>query len=191
MTTTTVSAFFAVLSLVCWAATIGVVVITVLARRSDSTVRGIIDELAQNALWHAWLVAAVATAGSLYYSEVAHLIPCELCWYQRICMYPMAVVLLIAAVRRDTDIWRYTLPIVGIGIVIATYHTQLQAYPEQSTFCSATIPCNVRFVWEFGFVSLPLMALSAFVLIFSLVALSRTALSPGKHTPSMSTTHEQ
>jgi len=176
MTTSTMSVFFATLSLVCWAGTLGILVLVVAARgRPASAAAGIRDDLARNALWLGWLVAAVCTVGSLYFSEVAHFVPCELCWYQRICMYPMAIVLLVAAIRRDTGIWRYAIGPLLIGIAVAIYHSQLQAFPEQRTFCSATIPCNVRFVWEFGFVSLPFMALAGFCFIVAMVLLARTA----------------
>ena len=174
MTTSTMSVFFATLSLVCWAATIGVVVLALAARgRPDSAAAGIQADLGRNALWLGWLVAAVCMGGSLYFSDVAHFVPCELCWYQRICMYPMAVVLLIAAIRKDTGIWRYALPPLVIGVAVAIYHTQLQAFPDQHSFCSATIPCNVRYVWEFGFVSLPFMALAGFCFIIAMVLLAR------------------
>ncbi|NDE79574.1 MAG: disulfide bond formation protein B, partial [Actinobacteria bacterium] len=55
-------------------------------------------------LWLAWLVAAVATAGSLYFSEIADYVPCRLCWFQRVCMYPLAGILLVAAIRRDRNV---------------------------------------------------------------------------------------
>jgi len=170
MTTATMSTFFALLSLACWAATIALVVLALASRFGGQERAGeLLDAIGEQALWLAWLIAAVAMAGSLYYSEVAHFVPCELCWYQRICMYPLAVVLLVAALRRDRGIWRYAIGPLAIGAVIGTYHTQLQAFPTQHSFCAATIPCNIRFVWKFGFVSLPFMALAGFCCIASLV----------------------
>ena len=103
--------------------------------------------------------------------------PCELCWYQRICIYPFAVILGIAAWRRDAAIRVYAIPIFVIGIVISTYHTWIQAYPPDSgtSFCTADAPCTTRYVWEFGFVSLPFMALSAFVVMTVLLLVARPA----------------
>src|SRR3954454_16273986 len=73
-------------------------------------------------LWLAWLIAAVAMAGSLYFSEDANFVPCKLCWFQRIAMYPLAVVLLISALWRDSGIRRYAVPLATAGGVISAYH---------------------------------------------------------------------
>lgn len=167
MSTATWSRFFATLAIVCG---VGVVVGAALlaAQRAASRPAWMHEmhrAIADLALWLAALVATVTTAGSLYYSLGAHYVPCELCWYQRICMYPLSLMLLIAAWRRDLAVRRYAAPLVLVGIVIATYHTQLQAFPEQRTFCDVNNPCSSRYVWEFGFVSLPLMALVAFAAV--------------------------
>jgi disulfide bond formation protein DsbB len=161
------SRFFAILTIVCGAGVVGGTLLLVVERRRSGTawMRDLHGAIADVALWLAASIATVTTVGSLYYSLGAHYVPCELCWYQRICMYPLSVMLLIAACRRDLAVRRYAAPLVVVGMVIATYHTQLQAYPEQRTFCDATNPCSSRYVWEFGFVSLPLMALIAFLAI--------------------------
>lgn len=183
MTTETLSTFFAFLSLACWAATFLVLVLVVVARvRPEGSAAAWLTAVRDLALWGAWVVATVTTLGSLYYSQVAHFLPCELCWFQRICMYPLVIVLLVAAITRDRHIWRYALGPVAVGIVVAAYHTQLQAFPEQRSFCSTVVPCTTRFVWEFGFVSLPFMALAAFgfILVMVLVARSGAAVDqPG------------
>ena len=85
----------------------------------------------------------------------------------------LTVVLLVAVVRRDRQVWRTVVPLAAIGAVIAAYHTQLQAFPAQRTFCSTTTPCTTRYVWEFGFVSLPFMALTAFCFILAMVLIAR------------------
>src|SRR5690606_12994080 len=85
----------------------------------------------RRAQWGALAVAAVAMGGSLYYSEVAEFLPCEFCWYQRIAMYPLAVVLLIATVTRQQLPARYPVIVAGIGLLISIYHYQLQLFPEQ------------------------------------------------------------
>ncbi len=179
MSTAAFSRFFATLTLVTIAATIAVVVLIVAARlKPEGGAAMLVGDVARNSLWLAWVVAAVTTAGSLYYSLGAHFTPCELCWYQRICVYPLSVVLLVAAVRRDGGVWRYALPPTLIGIVIAVYHTQLQAFPSQQSFCSATVPCSTRYVWEFGFVSLPLMDLAALAFIATMLALAAWLQAP-------------
>jgi disulfide bond formation protein DsbB len=115
-------------------------------------------------------VAAVATLGSLYYSEIAGLPPCELCWYQRIAMYPLAVIVGIAAVRRDVDVRRYVVPVAAIGAVIALYHYGLEWSPALDLgACTADVPCSVAWFRVFGFVSLPYMALSGFLGVAVLV----------------------
>jgi disulfide bond formation protein DsbB len=175
MSTPQFSVFFATLSLACWAGTVAVVVLTVLGRRSPGpAVVDAIEGVRGTALWLAWVVAATATAGSLYYSQVAHFVPCELCWFQRVCMYPLTAILLVAAIRDDRGVWRYALPQVVIGTAVAAYHSQLQAFPKQATFCSTVNPCTVRYVWELGFVSLPFMALAAFGFIVAMLLVAAT-----------------
>ena len=174
MSTDTASVFFALLSLLCVAGVIGVVVLSLLRRSApDSAAAGLFDDIGRSALWLAALVAVVTMGGSLYYSQVAGFVPCELCWFQRIAMYPLALLLTIAAVRRDDRIWIYAVPQAAIGAAIAVYHTQLQAFPDQGGFCSTTTPCTTRYVWEFKFVSLPFMALSAFAFIITMLLVAR------------------
>ena len=174
----TLSVFFAVLALLCWAVAIALVIGT-LVRRSrrgrPGRLEPLRDDIGRIALPLAWLVALVTTLGSLYYSKVQYFVPCELCWYQRICVYPFAVILGIAAWRRDAGIRVYAIPVFAIGMVIAAYHTWIQAYPpsDGTSFCTIEAPCTTRYVWEFGFVSLPFMALSAFVVMTALLLVAR------------------
>jgi disulfide bond formation protein DsbB len=118
--------------------------------------------------WLAFLVAGSAVAASLYYSESAGFIPCEFCWYQRIAMYPVAAILLIAAITRDERAVRYVIPIAVIGLGLSIYHYQLQLFPEQATACSSGVPCNAQYVDEFGFVSIPFMAGCGFIAVIAL-----------------------
>jgi disulfide bond formation protein DsbB len=174
MSTATLSVFFAVLCLVCWAGVVTIAVLAVAARgRPDSSAAITLEGLSDVALWLGWLVAAVTTLGSLYYSLVAHFEPCELCWYQRICAYPLSAILLVAALRRDRRVLVYVLPLTVVGAVIAMYHMQLQAFPAQLSFCSTLNPCTTRYVWEFGFVSLPFEALACFCFVTAMVLVAR------------------
>jgi len=173
------SHIFASLSLLTWAATFVVVVLALIRWvRPDSAPAYLLDDLGGMALWLGWIVAAVTMGGSLYYSQVANFLPCELCWAQRICLYPFSIVLLVAALRRDRRVWTYVVPVAMIGSAIALYHVQLQAYPKQQSFCAATVPCTTRYVWEFGFVSLPFMSLAASCFIIAMVLVARVT-DPG------------
>ena len=173
MTTADFSVFFALLSLACWGGTALVVALAVATREgTPENLRRLLDDICDVGLWLAFLVALVTTLGSLYYSEVAHFTPCKLCWYQRIAMYPLTLTLLVAALRNDRRVAFYVLPVAVVGACFSVYQTQLQAFPHQhSSFCSTTEPCTVRYVWEFGFVSLPFMALSAFTFVIAMTTI--------------------
>jgi disulfide bond formation protein DsbB len=175
MDTPTVVRLFAILSLITWAATISVIVLALIRRRSpESAAAYFYEDLRPNAVWLAFAVALFTTLGSLYLSEIAHFTPCPLCWYQRICMYPLFVALLVGGLRRDREVYAYVLPPAFIGAGFALYHTQLQAFPQQShPFCKGFDPCTVRYVWEFGFVSIPFMSLAAFAFIITMMFVLR------------------
>ena len=130
--------------------------------------------LAPYAVAGAWIVATACTLGSLYLSEIAHLVPCRLCWYQRIAMYPLVVLLGIAAVRVDLrGARRYAIPLAVVGAVISTYHYQLERFPNQPTLsCGLEVPCSVPVVNVWGFASVPFMALSGFLLIATLLTIA-------------------
>ena len=136
------------------------------------------------ALWLAWAVALVATLGSLYYSEVAHFIPCTLCWYQRIAMYPLAIVLGIAAFRQDGGIWR-TQSVASVGLAISIYHAFIEWFPNlDAGFCSADVPCSAAYITEFGFVGIPFMAGCGFAIIIVLLLMARYhRATPSPETP--------
>ena len=127
--------------------------------------------VAESSLSLAALVAVGAMLGSLAFSEIADFVPCDFCWYQRIAMYPLAVILIIAAVRGDSGIRPYALTVAGIGFALAAYHVQLQWFPEQSSTCDVSNPCSGRWVESFGFVTIPQMSALAFALIIGLLTL--------------------
>jgi disulfide bond formation protein DsbB len=120
-------------------------------------------------------IALVATAGSLYLSEVAGYLPCTLCWYQRIAMYPLVVVVGVAAWRRDRGVWLTALPLAGIGAAIAVWHVAIERNPGWGGVCDPTAPCSLRWVEEFGFLTIPTMALIGFVAIGLLTLAARPA----------------
>ncbi|MEM1206930.1 MAG: disulfide bond formation protein B [Acidobacteriota bacterium] len=124
----------------------------------------------------AWGVAAAGTAGSLFFSEVMELPPCVLCWYQRICLFPLVVILARALFPLDTRVVRYALPIAVLGWLTAGYHNliYLGVVPENLQPCSRGVPCSQESATWFGFLSIPLLSLLGFTLItVLLVAVSR------------------
>ncbi len=105
---------------------------------------------------------------------MAHYQPCTLCWYQRIAMYPLVLLLGIAAWRRDLGVRVYAVPLAAIGAVISVYHYLLEWFPEIDTgACTVGIPCTQVWFRQFGFVSLPFLALIAFLLVIGLLLLAR------------------
>lgn len=117
----------------------------------------------------AFTVAGTAMLGSLYFSEVAHYTPCKLCWYQRICMFSLAVILGVATARKDKGIVWYAVPLALIGMVVSAYHYLLEWFPQlEATSCDVTAPCTSVWFRGFGFVSLAFMAFSGFFAIVTL-----------------------
>jgi len=125
-------------------------------------------------LWAAFVVAALATGGSLFFSEVAGYIPCELCWYQRICMYPLSILTLFAAVHRDHRFARYLLPFPVIGASISIYHLLVEnAVVSEPSACSlGGAGCAVKWINEFGYVTIPTLALTGFLLLIGFLSLA-------------------
>ncbi|MFD2657714.1 disulfide oxidoreductase [Gracilibacillus thailandensis] len=126
------------------------------------------DKRKEILLFISWAASLMATMGSLFYSEIMKFIPCELCWYQRILMYPLVVIYGYAVYKKDI---RYAFPGVilsGIGILVSSYHYLIQKVPglqEAGDGCGI-IPCTTTYVNYFGFASIPFQALIAFLVIF-------------------------
>ncbi len=125
-------------------------------------------------------VSLLATVGSLFLSEVAKFTPCLLCWYQRILMYPLVIILGVALFKKTRDVAYYVLPLSVVGAIIAAYHYYLQINPQALAPCSAvgvSASCTGRPFTHFGYITIPWMAFSAFVVIslsmFSILCSSR------------------
>ncbi|QYF82152.1 disulfide bond formation protein B [Brevibacterium sp. PAMC21349] len=118
-------------------------------------------------LYMAWLVSVVATLGSLYFSEIRGFIPCELCWYQRILMYPLALILGIGTFQNDASVKRFILPMAIIGWCISLFHYLEQKVPGFAELkpCVSGVPCSAEYINWLGFITIPFLALSAFSLI--------------------------
>jgi disulfide bond formation protein DsbB len=165
--------FFTILTLLANAAVV-IAVLLALGSLVSSRVRElgvtVLAAVGPSARLLAWIVAMVATLGSLYYSEIANFVPCRLCWYQRICMYPLAVILLVGLLLRDRRVLWYAAPFVIVGAPISLYHWLVErvGFFAESSSCSAEAPCTVPWFQELGYVTLAFMALSAFLLIGTL-----------------------
>ncbi len=169
--TETVQVFSALLATLAALGALVVFIAVFLGARGDVLLAGI-REVAH---WLAFSVAAAAMIGSLYFSEVAEFVPCKLCWYQRIAMYSLAVILLVAAIKRDHGVTKYALPLAVIGAGISTYHYLLEWFPSLETdVCSIDVPCTTIWFREFGFATLSFMALSGFLLIIALMVALQT-----------------
>ncbi|MBM7571464.1 disulfide oxidoreductase [Aquibacillus albus] len=117
-----------------------------------------------------WAQSLVATLGSLFFSEILGFIPCELCWYQRILMYPLVFIYGTSLYKRDFSIALPGLFLSGIGILVSAYHYLLQKVPtlhEAGAACGA-IPCNMEYINYFGFITIPFLAFIGFVVVFGL-----------------------
>ncbi|MCQ5365608.1 disulfide oxidoreductase [Anoxybacillus salavatliensis] len=121
----------------------------------------------ENHLLAAWIVALIATLGSLYFSEVLKFIPCELCWYQRIFMYPQVFLLGMAFVRKEFNIARYTLMLSVIGGTISAYHYLIQkvTFFRNTAPSCGIVPCTGQYINWLGFITIPFLALIAFIFI--------------------------
>ena len=188
---------FAILAVFAELGTIVIFVLWIMSKRSAvgrqrwNAAKAAVQPLAA---WLAVAVAATATSGSLYLSEVAHLPPCNLCWVQRGFMYPQVLILAVFAVvhskslRRSTDVHGSTAvgsssggkPIrmlaavySSLGLCVSIYHYLYERFPDSvSTVCDTKVPCSTVWIWEFHYLSIPAMAGSGFAFILALLALS-------------------
>jgi disulfide bond formation protein DsbB len=119
------------------------------------------------------IIATVTTLGSLYYSDVAGYPPCTLCWYQRIAIYPQVVVLWVAAARRDTSVWLTSTLLAAIGVAISAWHVVIERNPALAGPCDPSNPCAIKWVEEFGVLTIPTMAGIAGLSFIALTLLAR------------------
>jgi len=126
-------------------------------------------------IFGAWLIAALSTLGSLFFSEVMELVPCVLCWYQRIFLFPLAIILLVGLFPLDRNVVRYALPIASIGLLFTLYHCLLfyGFIPETMQPCTQGVSCSDDSMVLFGFLPIPLLSLAAFSSIIVLLLKAR------------------
>ena len=128
----------------------------------------------KNALWAVFFISLLATSGSLFYSQIAGFPPCELCWFQRIFMYPQVVILGVALLKKESQILDYSLALASVGTLISLYHNYIiYAAVESNTCLLSAISCTTKVVLGLGYVTIPLMALTAFVAILAILLLQR------------------
>jgi disulfide bond formation protein DsbB len=163
--------FFSLLAIVAGVGSVVYVGLWIASRLGSGRAAEIGGAVEDSAPWLAFVVAATATVGSLYFSEVAHFVPCRLCWFQRVAMYPLSVVLLVGAVRRDPGLRWYVAPLALIGAGVAAYHTLIEWKPELDTGACELFGPSCSDIWfrEFGFLTLASMALIGFLTILLLL----------------------
>jgi disulfide bond formation protein DsbB len=128
-------------------------------------------------LWCGFVVAAIATGGSLFFSEFNPFFPCELCWFQRICMYPMSYLLLVFAWRGYNRIARYLIVFPVAGACVSTYHLLIENNViKEPLACLQSAPggCGVKWINEFGYITIPTLALTGFLLLIGFLVLAST-----------------
>lgn len=147
----------------------------------NSALRKIYSLAGSYALLGSLLVVLGGMFGSLYFSEFAKYPPCELCWYQRILMYPQLVLLLLALAKKNRDIFWQVMVLSGVGFLIAVYQSYLQYGGTALVPCSTTglaVSCSQQNFLEFGYITIPVMAMSGFaVLIIAMIEHRRQAVS--------------
>lgn len=132
-----------------------------------------LERLARNGLVISLVISCVGVVGSLFYSLYAGFTPCELCWYQRIGIYPLVILLGVALWYNDRSVYRYIIPLVGITGVMAGYHYVLQVMQTQGLCPSSLVSCSARYVFTYGYITIPMMSLTLCVAIFVLMLLVR------------------
>ncbi len=141
------------------------------------------SDQATNANWTllflSWLLVSASTTGSLFFSYVLEFEPCVLCWYQRICLFPLVLILAAGLFPFDKSVVKYALPLAIAGGLTAFYHTLLYAgiIPESIQPCSKGVSCTEKYIELFGFVSIPMLSFLAFATLISLLLIIKKRTS--------------
>lgn len=128
-----------------------------------------------NLIFACWIIACVATLGSLFLSEIMDMKPCVLCWWQRIFMYPLVVILLVGLYPLDRNVARYALPLAVIGCLFAVYHYLLyiDIIPEGLAPCDQEASCKEVNLELFGFITIPMLSILSYIVIIGLLVMFR------------------
>ena len=132
-----------------------------------------------NLLFICWLLATVSVLGSIFFSYVMEFAPCVLCWYQRICLFPLVIILATGLFPFDKNVLKYALPLAGIGWPIAVYHNLLYAgvIPESIQPCTQGVSCTEEYIELFGFLSIPALSLLSFSIIVTILVILKRRIS--------------
>ena len=124
-----------------------------------------------NLLYLVFALSLTGTLGSLYFSEIQNLLPCLLCWYQRIALYPIVLISAVAILNEDSKAHRYILPLAILGFGIALYQNLLiwGIVPESTSGCTGGVSCTQPTISWLGFITIPILSLTAFAGIIGLI----------------------
>ena len=130
-------------------------------------------------LFSAWVLVAVSTLGSLFFSYIMEFAPCVLCWYQRICLFPLVIILATGLFPLDKRVINYSLPLAIAGWITAFYHNLLYSgiIPQELQPCSKGVSCTEKYIDLFGFLSIPMLSLISFSIIITLLILLKRRIS--------------
>ena len=130
-------------------------------------------------LFLCWLLASVSTMGSIFFSHVMAFAPCVLCWYQRICLFPLVIILAAGLFPFDKSVVKYALPLAIAGWLTAFYHNLLYAgiIPESIQPCSQGVSCTEEYIDLFGFLTIPMLSLLSFSTIIILLIILKRRMS--------------
>jgi disulfide bond formation protein DsbB len=160
---------FSILTVIAQIVVIFLLVTFLIKNKTTQKIRSLIGN---HAILFAFVVALVCMLGSLFYSEIAHFTPCKLCWYQRILMYPQVLLLGLAYAKKDKHIAIYSILLSSLGAVIAFYHYLIQIGTIGEILpCTAvgySVSCAEKFVMTYGYITIPMMSLTGFILILFL-----------------------
>jgi len=125
------------------------------------------DKVNSNLVLGMFIIASLATLGSLFFSEVMEFIPCSMCWYQRVFMYPLVVMFLVNLLYPDDKLFKYSVPLVLIGLILAIYHNLLMwdIIPESAVPCKQGVPCSTEYFDYLGFINIPFLSLCTYTMI--------------------------
>ncbi len=130
-------------------------------------------------LFSVWVLVTVSTLGSLFFSYIMEFAPCVLCWYQRICLFPLVIILATGLFPLDKRVIEYSLPLAIAGWITAFYHNLLYSgiIPQELQPCSKGVSCTEKYIDLFGFLSIPMLSLISFSIIITLLILLKRRIS--------------
>lgn len=137
------------------------------------------SNLSWNILFLCWLLASISTLASLFFSYVVGFAPCVLCWYQRICLFPLVIILAVGLFPFDKNVVKFALPLAIAGWLTALYHNLLYSgvIPEDIQPCTQGVSCTEKYIELFGFLSIPMLSLLSFSTIIALLLLLKRTVS--------------